>query len=78
MRIYQADWLLPIADPPVRRGWVMVAGGGIVATGGPGELPSGAIDLGPVAIMPGLVNAHTHLELSYLHQRIPRAESFGT
>jgi len=26
--------------------------------------------------MPGLVNAHTHLELSYLHGRIPRAARF--
>jgi cytosine/adenosine deaminase-related metal-dependent hydrolase len=78
VRIYQADWLLPIAEPPVRRGWVMVANGRIVAAGGPGELPAGAVDLGPAAIVPGLVNAHTHLELSYLHERIPRTESFGT
>jgi cytosine/adenosine deaminase-related metal-dependent hydrolase len=37
---------------------------------------SGSVDLGRVAVLPALVNAHTHLELSYLHGRIPAAPSF--
>jgi cytosine/adenosine deaminase-related metal-dependent hydrolase len=34
------------------------------------------IDLGRAAVMPGLVNAHTHIELSWLWGRVPPNDSF--
>jgi cytosine/adenosine deaminase-related metal-dependent hydrolase len=37
---------------------------------------SGDTELGDVAVMPGLVNAHTHLELSYLRDEVPPASAF--
>ena len=70
----RADWVLPIAGPPIPGGSVAIEDGRIVAVE-PAAVP-GATDLGACALLPALVNAHTHLELSYLRGRIHRAASF--
>lgn len=72
--IHRARWVLPISQPPIENGWVEVEDGRVVRCG-----RSGGADAPPpsIAILPGLVNAHTHLELSYLHGRIPPAPGFG-
>jgi cytosine/adenosine deaminase-related metal-dependent hydrolase len=74
MPVYRARWILPIADVPVRDGWISVEHGRIAACGS-GTVEA-AIDLGAVAVLPALVNAHTHLELSYLRGRVPASECF--
>jgi cytosine/adenosine deaminase-related metal-dependent hydrolase len=53
---------------------VAVERGTITATGS--GTPEGAVDLGSAAILPALVNAHTHLELSYLAGVVPPATRF--
>ena len=76
---YLASWLLPISEPPIRDGWVAVDRGRVASTGRrapPGAGPRIDVDLGRVAIMPGLVNAHTHLELSYLRGKVAPAPAF--
>jgi cytosine/adenosine deaminase-related metal-dependent hydrolase len=79
---YHASWILPISEPPIRDGWLAVDRGRVVALGAAGKrvLADGAqvVDLGNVAVMPGLVNAHTHLELSYLRDEVPPASQFVT
>ena len=74
MGSYRADWVLPIADEPIRDGFVTVENGRVTALGA--EPPPGAVDLGRTAILPSLVNAHTHLELSYLHRQVPPNDDF--
>jgi cytosine/adenosine deaminase-related metal-dependent hydrolase len=79
MQTYRAAWVLPIGAPPIRGGWVAIDGGRIVDAGGPLAGPGSAaahIDLGESVIMPALVNAHTHLELSWLRGRTRPAGSF--
>lgn len=82
---YQASWILPISGPPIKDGWVAVEDGRIAAYGESDSITGrGAIDdarvvhLGDVAVLPGLVNAHTHLELSYLRDEVPPASEFVT
>lgn len=72
MIVYLVRHLLPVATPPVTDGAVAVDGGRIVAVGRRREVlkaagPGAEVrDLGDAAVIPGLVNAHTHLELSWI------------
>ena len=77
---YTAAWVVPVAGPPIRDGWVSVHGDRITALGPRDALGdrSGAVSvvhLGEVALLPGLVNAHTHLELSWARGRVARADA---
>jgi cytosine/adenosine deaminase-related metal-dependent hydrolase len=70
---YRAAWVLPMDRPPIRGGSVTVDRGVIMSVE---EQASGqAEDLGSVVILPGLINAHTHLELSWLCGQLPPADS---
>lgn len=78
---YHAAWVVPISAPPIRDGWVVVDRGRVVdvgtrGTGGAGTAHRVERDLGHVILMPGLVNAHTHLELSHLRRAVAPASSF--
>ena len=70
---FSAEWVLPIVQPPIRHGHVTIAAGHVTKVG---QGFADGVDLGRVALMPALVNAHTHLELSYLRKQIPPAASF--
>jgi cytosine/adenosine deaminase-related metal-dependent hydrolase len=73
---YRAAWLLPITGRPIQQGWVAIERGRIAEVGAGAPGAETARDLGQVAVLPGLVNAHTHLELSYLRRAVPAAPSF--
>jgi cytosine/adenosine deaminase-related metal-dependent hydrolase len=66
----RARHVLPIAAEPIDGGWVRIERGRISGVGR-GQ-PSGPVqDLGDAVILPGLVNAHTHLEFSDLDRPLP-------
>ena len=61
----RARYVFPVAGPPIPDGMVTIDGQQIVAVGQQCDKGE-ARDLGNVAILPGLVNAHTHLDFSDL------------
>lgn len=69
MRIYAASYMLPIIGPPVAGGAIAVYEGRIVASGRLADLrqqfAAPVEEFPDCIIMPGLVNAHTHLELTH-------------
>lgn len=57
--------MLPISAPPFENGTVAVAQGRIAYVGVRGDAPRGGdVDLGDALLLPGLVNTHSHLELT--------------
>lgn len=73
--VLRARWVLPITRPLIDNGWVEIDDNRIAGVGSGAR--SGAIDLGHVALLPGLVNAHTHLELSWMAGLVPPAASMA-
>ncbi len=61
MRVLSADWVLPVEGAPIENGAVALEDGRIAAVGTAAELGEGERFEG-AAILPGFVNAHTHLE----------------
>lgn len=79
MEILTASWVLPIAAPPIPDGRVAVDEGRVSWVGRAGDdgEPRGPVrHLWPGVLLPGLVNAHCHLELSHLAGRLPLGAGF--
>ena len=74
MIVHAAPWVVPIASPPLRDGAVALDGDRVVAVGSVDALRPLLRSAGSVVehrgvLMPGVINAHLHLELS--HVRVP-------
>jgi cytosine/adenosine deaminase-related metal-dependent hydrolase len=61
VRVLSADWVLPVEGQPIENGAVAIEDGAIAAVGTAAELGAGE-RFPEAAIVPGFVNAHTHLE----------------
>jgi cytosine/adenosine deaminase-related metal-dependent hydrolase len=62
-QVLTARWVFPATSAPLPGGRVTIRGNRIVSVDPAGDR-SADIDFGNAAIIPGLVNAHTHLDLS--------------
>jgi cytosine/adenosine deaminase-related metal-dependent hydrolase len=78
--IVRARAVVTMDGSPVENGAVAVSGNRIVDVGKFDQIKmrnSGSVlDLGEQALMPGLINAHCHLDYTCLHEKIPRQKSF--
>jgi len=60
----RARWVVPVDRPPIEGGHVLVRDGRIGAVGAKRHGGAPLTDLGDAVLLPGFVNAHTHLELT--------------
>ena len=74
-QVLSARWVFPVSGPPLAHGTVSVRGDRIVAVEAAGARTPD-IDFGNAAIIPGLVDAHTHLDLSGARGAIPPGRDF--
>src|SRR5688572_1297539 len=70
-----ARWVFPADQPPLPGGAVTIQEDKILAIE-PAGARTADVDLGNTAILPGLVNAHTHLDLSDARGKIPPTPDF--
>jgi len=73
--------VLPLSRPPIRDGAVLISGNRISAVGSWRELRARhrneTLDLGEVVLLPGLVNAHCHLDYTNMAGQFPPPKVFS-
>ncbi len=78
--LYFSRWVLPVSSNAIADGALAIDGERIIAVGRRAELvtqfPQATVrDLGESAIVPGLVNAHSHLELTAMRGLLENEET---
>ena len=78
-KVYCANWVLPVASAPIEFGAVAVEGSRIVGVGSQAEIvarfPDAPVEqFREAVLLPGLVNTHTHLELTALRGYLENEE----
>ena len=79
MKILRAEYVLPISSEPITHGAVAIDDDRITAVGPAdtiaSQFPDAAVtDLGKAAILPGLVNCHSHLEITSMRGALDAVE----
>jgi len=79
IKIYSARWVLPVASQPIDEGAVAIEGSGIVAVDTRekvlAQFPTAQVqDFKYAGIIAGLINTHTHLELTAMRGYLEKEE----
>jgi len=78
--ILRARTILPVSQPPIENGAVVLSGNRIRAVGSWPDLKLAAhgkiVDLGEVILLPGLINAHCHLDYTDMAGALPPPKTF--
>ena len=79
--IVRARTVVTMDGPPIENGAIAVCGNQIVDVGNFDKIKARhtgqVIDLGEQALLPGLINAHCHLDYTRLRGKIPPQKSFS-
>ncbi|MGO8925563.1 MAG: amidohydrolase family protein [Limisphaerales bacterium] len=79
--LLRARVVLPVSQPPIREGAILVSGRRIAAVGRWRDLSAHTrrqtVDLGETVLMPGLVNAHCHLDYTDMAGQFPPPRVFS-
>jgi len=75
----RAHWAVPVGAPPIQDAALLIDADGRIAALGPDSAiptPPDALihDLGSATLLPGLINTHTHLELTGMEEAAPEAD----
>jgi len=78
--IYSASWVVPVSAAPIENGAVAVEGQRLAGVGPRAEIverfPEFKVEsFGDAIILPGLVNLHTHLELTAMRSYLEKEET---
>jgi cytosine/adenosine deaminase-related metal-dependent hydrolase len=78
--ILRARTILPVSRPPIENGAIVISENRIRAVGAWPDLQPHAtgeiFDLGEVILLPGLVNAHCHLDYTGMAGQLPPPQTF--
>jgi len=78
--ILRARTILPVSQPPIENGAILISGNRIRAVGSWPELQSQSdekvFDLGEVILLPGLINAHCHLDYTDMAGELSPPKTF--
>ena len=78
--ILRARTILPVSQPPVENGAAAISGNKIRAVGSWNDLRPATsekiLDLGEVILLPGLINAHCHLDYTDMAGQLPPPKTF--